>query len=103
MVAANEGNAVMAAGHTIATGHPAMVYLQNSGLGNIVNPVTSLLNGRVYGIPCVFVVGWRGEPGVPDEPQHAFQGRITRNNWHCWSLRHLNWMPPRIMKISSGC
>jgi len=79
VVAANEGNAVgLAAGHAIATGHPAMVYLQNSGLGNIVNPVTSLLSGRVYGIPCVFVVGWRGEPGVADEPQHAFQGRITR-------------------------
>lgn len=78
IVAANEGGAVgLAAGHYIATGKPAMVYLQNSGLGNIVNPVASLLNPRVYGIPCVFVVGWRGEPGVHDEPQHAFQGAIT--------------------------
>ena len=78
IVAANEGGAVgLAAGHFIATGHPAMVYLQNSGIGNIVNPVTSLLNPRVYGIPCVFVVGWRGEPGVKDEPQHAFQGLVT--------------------------
>ncbi|MDD3212548.1 MAG: phosphonopyruvate decarboxylase [Eubacteriales bacterium] len=79
VVAANEGGAVgLAAGHTIATGHPAMVYLQNSGIGNTVNPVASLLNERVYGIPCIFVVGWRGEPGVKDEPQHAFQGLITR-------------------------
>lgn len=79
VVAANEGGAVgLAAGHYIATGKPAMVYLQNSGVGNIVNPVASLLNPRVYGIPCVFVVGWRGEPGVHDEPQHAFQGTITR-------------------------
>jgi len=79
VVAANEGGAVgLAAGHFIATGKPALVYLQNSGIGNIVNPVASLLNGRVYGIPCVFVVGWRGEPGVKDEPQHAYQGLVTR-------------------------
>ncbi|MDE7158017.1 MAG: phosphonopyruvate decarboxylase, partial [Clostridiales bacterium] len=54
-----------------------VVYLQNSGEGNIVNPVASLLNERVYGVPCVFVVGWRGEPNVHDEPQHIFQGMIT--------------------------
>lgn len=78
IVAANEGAAVgLAAGHYIASGKPALVYLQNSGLGNIVNPVASLLDEKVYGIPCVFVVGWRGEPGVKDEPQHAFQGTIT--------------------------
>lgn len=79
IVAANEGGAVgLAAGHYIATGRPALCYLQNSGIGNAVNPIASLLNERVYGIPCVFVVGWRGEPGVRDEPQHAFQGLITR-------------------------
>lgn len=79
IVAANEGGAVgLAAGHYIATGRPALCYLQNSGIGNAVNPIASLLNERVYGIPCVFVVGWRGEPGVQDEPQHAFQGLITR-------------------------
>lgn len=77
-VAADEGGAVgLAAGHYLATGHPAVVYMQNSGIGNAVNPIVSLLDGRVYGIPCVFVVGWRGEPGVHDEPQHAFQGEIT--------------------------
>ena len=54
------------------------MYLQNSGIGNAVNPIASLLHERVYGIPCVFVVGWRGEPGVKDEPQHAFQGIVTR-------------------------
>ena len=79
VVAANEGGAVgLAAGHYIATGKPALVYLQNSGIGNAVNPIASLLHERVYGIPCVFVVGWRGEPGVKDEPQHAFQGIVTR-------------------------
>lgn len=78
IVTANEGAAVgLAAGHYLATGKPALVYLQNSGLGNIVNPVASLLNERVYGIPCLFVVGWRGEPDVKDEPQHIFQGQIT--------------------------
>jgi phosphonopyruvate decarboxylase len=78
VVAANEGAAVgLAAGHYIASGKPALVYLQNSGIGNILNPVASLLNEKVYGIPCVFVIGWRGEPGVKDEPQHAFQGEIT--------------------------
>jgi phosphonopyruvate decarboxylase len=53
------------------------VYLQNSGEGNIINPVASLMNDKVYGIPCVFLVGWRGEPGVHDEPQHVFQGEVT--------------------------
>ncbi|MBS4208295.1 phosphonopyruvate decarboxylase [Bacillus sp. FJAT-50079] len=78
IIAANEGNAVaLAAGYHLSTGKIPCVYLQNSGLGNIVNPVTSLLNDKVYGIPCVFVIGWRGEPGVPDEPQHRFQGEIT--------------------------
>ena len=78
VVAANEGAAAgLAAGHYIATGKPAMVYLQNSGIGNAANPIISLLNEKVYGIPCVFVVGWRGEPNVHDEPQHIFQGEIT--------------------------
>lgn len=80
IIAANEGNAVgMAAGYYLATGKVPMVYLQNSGLGNIVNPVDSLMNDQVYGLPCIFVVGWRGEPGVHDEPQHIFQGQTTLN------------------------
>lgn len=78
IVAANEGAAVgLAAGHYLATGRPAVVYMQNSGIGNAVNPVASLLDKRVYGIPAIFIVGWRGEPGVHDEPQHVFQGEIT--------------------------
>lgn len=78
IIAANEGNAVaLAAGYHLATGKIPVVYLQNSGIGNIINPVASLLNEEVYGIPCVFVVGWRGEPGVHDEPQHVFQGKVT--------------------------
>ena len=78
VITANEGNAVgLAAGYYLATGKIPVVYMQNSGLGNIVNPVVSLLHPEVYGIPCIFIVGWRGEPGVHDEPQHIYQGKIT--------------------------
>lgn len=78
VIAANEGNAVgLASGYYIATDKPGCVYLQNSGLGNIFNPVTSLTNEEVYGIPVLYVVGWRGEPEIHDEPQHIFQGKIT--------------------------
>ena len=78
IIAANEGNAAaIAAGYHLATGKVPVVYLQNSGEGNIINPVASLLNEKVYGIPCIFIVGWRGEPGVHDEPQHIFQGEVT--------------------------
>jgi phosphonopyruvate decarboxylase len=78
IIAANEGNAVgIAAGYYLATGKIPVVYLQNSGIGNIINPVASLLNDKVYGIPVLFVVGWRGEPGVSDEPQHIYQGEVT--------------------------
>lgn len=78
IVAANEGNAVgLAAGHYIASGRPALVYMQNSGIGNAINPIASLLHRQVYGIPCLLVVGWRGEPGIHDEPQHKFQGTVT--------------------------
>lgn len=78
LIAVNEGNAVgIAAGYHLATGKIPTVYLQNSGLGNIVNPIASLLNEEVYGIPMIFVIGWRGEPNIKDEPQHIFQGKIT--------------------------
>lgn len=78
IIAANEGNAVaLAAGYHMATGKIPVVYMQNSGIGNIINPVASLMNDKVYAIPCIFVVGWRGEPGIHDEPQHVFQGEVT--------------------------
>ncbi len=77
-VTVNEGAAVgVAIGTYLASGKPACVYMQNSGIGNIVNPLASLVNGDVYGVPMLFIVGWRGEPGVKDEPQHVFQGKIT--------------------------
>lgn len=78
IIAANEGNCVaLAAGYHLATGKVPVVYLQNSGEGNIINPVASLLNDNVYAIPMIFVIGWRGEPGVHDEPQHVYQGQVT--------------------------
>ena len=78
VIAANEGNAVgLAIGHYLATGHPALVYMQNSGQGNAVNPIASLADPDVYGIPMILLVGWRGEPSVKDEPQHVKQGKIT--------------------------
>lgn len=79
-VPANEGAAVgLAVGNYLATGHPACVYMQNSGVGNIVNPVTSIAHADVYDIPMLFLIGWRGEPGKKDEPQHKFMGRITES------------------------
>jgi len=78
IIATNEGAAVaMAAGYHMATGKSALVYLQNSGLGNIVNPVMSLAVPNVYSIPMLLLVGWRGEPGKRDEPQHRVQGQAT--------------------------
>lgn len=78
VIAANEGNcAALAAGYHLATGKVPVVYMQNSGEGNIINPVASLLNDKVYAIPVIFIVGWRGEPGVHDEPQHIYQGEVT--------------------------
>ncbi len=78
IIAANEGNCVaIAAGYHLVTGRVPVVYMQNSGEGNIINPVASLLNDRVYAIPMIFVVGWRGEPGIHDEPQHIYQGEVT--------------------------
>jgi len=77
-ISANEGNAVaLAAGHYLATGNIGVVYLQNSGLGNIINPIVSLMDKEVYNIPVLFIIGWRGEPGKKDEPQHVTQGAIT--------------------------
>lgn len=90
VIAANEGNAVaLAAGYHLAAGKTGVIYLQNSGEGNVINPAASLLDRRVYGIPAIFIVGWRGEPGVKDEPQHAFQGEITLKLLDCMEIPYL--------------
>ena len=78
IIAANEGCAVgLAAGHYFATDTIPLVYMQNSGLGNTVNPLLSLADKAVYSVPLLLVIGWRGEPGVHDEPQHITQGKVT--------------------------
>jgi len=78
IIAANEGGAVaLAAGYHLATGKTGCVYMQNSGEGNAVNPLLSLMDADVYRMPLLLVIGWRGEPGVHDEPQHVKQGKVT--------------------------
>ena len=91
IIAANEGNAVgIASGYHLTTSKYPVVYLQNSGLGNIVNPVTSLTHSKVYSIPVIYVIGWRGEPGVHDEPQHKKQGEITLELLDLLDITHTN-------------
>ena len=78
IIAANEGNALaLGIGYHLSSGKLPLIYMQNSGLGNIVNPLLSLADIEVYSIPILLMIGWRGEPGVKDEPQHKKQGRIT--------------------------
>jgi phosphonopyruvate decarboxylase len=90
VTAANEGGAVaIAAGYHLATGRVAAVYLQNSGLGNTMNPLASLMDPEVYGIPVLLIIGWRGAPGVHDEPQHRKQGAITREQLDVLGLPYL--------------
>jgi len=80
IITANEGNAIaLAAGYHLATGKIGMVYMQNSGEGNAINPLTSLTDKKVYSIPLLLLIGWRGEPGEKDEPQHVKQGEITKS------------------------
>lgn len=78
IIAANEGAAIgLASGYHLVSGKPALVYMQNSGLGNAINPLLSLADTSVYGIPMIMMIGWRGEPGIADEPQHLVQGGVT--------------------------
>jgi phosphonopyruvate decarboxylase len=85
----NEGSAVgIATGTYLSTGKPACIYMQNSGIGNTVNPVTSIANAEVYNIPMLFIVGYRGAPGAKDEPQHKFMGRITEKIFDCLEIEH---------------
>ncbi|MFA6476199.1 MAG: phosphonopyruvate decarboxylase [Candidatus Paceibacterota bacterium] len=80
IIAANEGAAIgLAVGHYLATERISLVYMQNSGLGNSVNPLTSLADEDVYGIPMLLMIGWRGEPDFPDESQHKKMGKVTLN------------------------
>lgn len=88
-ITANEGNAIaLAAGHYLATGNPAVVYMQNSGIGNCVNPLLSLTDDEVYNIPLLMLIGWRGEPDKKDEPQHIKQGKVTDKLLEAMGIRY---------------
>jgi phosphonopyruvate decarboxylase len=90
LITANEGNAVATAmGYHLATGQLPLVYMQNSGLGNAVNPLASLAHPDVYGIPMLLMIGWRGEPGTRDEPQHVHQGRMTISQLDALQIPHV--------------
>lgn len=87
IITANEGSAVaLATGHFMATGNIPLVYCQNSGLGNIVNPLLSLADPMVYSVPMVVMIGWRGQPGVQDEPQHRKQGEVMLDMLHAMGV-----------------
>jgi phosphonopyruvate decarboxylase len=89
IISANEGGAVaLALGYHLATRKVPLVYLQNSGLGNIVNPLLSLADPEVYSVPLLLVIGWRGEPGVHDEPQHKKQGRVMLSMLDAMEIPH---------------
>ena len=78
IISANEGSATaLAAGYHFATGKIPLIYMQNSGEGNMINPLLSLVDPDVYSVPLLIIIGWRGEPGVHDEPQHVKQGKVT--------------------------
>lgn len=90
IITANEGNAVaVASGYNIATSKYGVVYMQNSGLGNAVNPLLSLADEKIYKIPMLFIIGYRGEPGVKDEPQHIKQGELTLPLLDTLGIRYL--------------
>lgn len=89
IITANEGNAIaLAAGHYLATKKTALVYMQNSGIGNAINPLLSLTDEEVYNIPLIIFVGWRGEPNKPDEPQHVKQGKVTGEIFDVCKIEH---------------
>jgi len=89
IISANEGNAIaIAAGYHLSTKKIPCVYLQNSGLGNAINPLASITHPKVYSIPMLLVVGWRGSPNLKDEPQHKVKGRITKKLLTLLGIKH---------------
>lgn len=89
IIAANEGGALsISAGYHLATGRIGCVYMQNSGEGNIINPLASLTDKEVYNIPALLLIGWRGRPGVHDEPQHIKQGKVTTKLLNTMGIGH---------------
>ena len=89
IIAANEGSAIsIGIGYYLSTKKIACVYLQNSGLGNAINPLIAIAHGKVYSIPMVLLIGWRGSPNVSDEPQHKVKGAITKELLKLMNIKH---------------
>ena len=89
-ITSNEGSAVaLAIGHHLATKKIACVYMQNSGLGNALNPLISIAHKKVYSIPMLLMIGWRGSPGIKDEPQHEVKGSITTNILKLLNIKYI--------------
>ena len=90
VISANEGGAVaLATGYYLATSKLPLVYMQNSGFGNTINPLLSLADPKVYSIPMLLLIGWRGEPGVKDEPQHVKQGEVSETLLKALDIPHV--------------
>lgn len=88
-ITANEGNAVaLASGYYLSKKKLPCVYMQNSGLGNAINPLSSLCHNKVFSIPCLLLIGWRGAPGIKDEPQHSVKGLITKKILNLLDIKH---------------
>jgi len=89
-ITTNEGAAVaLASGYYLKKNKLPLVYMQNSGLGNAINPLVSLVNKKVYSIPMVLIIGWRGMPGIKDEPQHEEMGKITLNFLKIMKIKYI--------------
>ena len=102
IIAANEGGAIaLACGYNLATNKIPLVYMQNSGIGNAINPLLSLADKDVYNIPMLLLVGWRGEPGIKDEPQHKKQGAITLDLFDAMSIPYI--ILPQNLKDLEKC
>lgn len=98
----NEGSAIaLTAGYYLATGKPGAVYMQNSGIGNAVNPLLSLNDPLVYGIPVLLIIGWRGKPGTKDEPQHVKQGLVTEDLLKACGIGY--WVLPDDTESALSC
>lgn len=98
MIAANEGAAIaLATGYHLSTGKLPLVYMQNSGLGNTINPILSLADKEVYAIPMILIIGWRGEPGVKDEPQHIKQGKVQNAILDAIEIPYYNGLPDKSL------
>lgn len=99
IIAANEGNAIgLAIGYHLATGQVPLIYLQNSGLGNVINPLLSLADQDVYSIPMILIIGWRGEYNTKDEPQHKKQGRVTTQLLEAMEIPYIVITPETVEK-----